>query len=391
MSETLQEQMREALRLTRAGRVHEATAAIQQALGNPAVGDAARTHGRAGAEAMPITLELPAPRSELPLLDADKIDDRPASEPEARTPVERPGSGSFTAGSHTEAGQTRRYKLYAPPGAAGRSLPLVVMLHGCTQDPDDFAAGTAMNECAAELGFFVLYPEQSQAANPSRCWNWFQRAHQQRGGGEPASLVAMVRAVIAQHGVDGSRVYVAGLSAGGAMAAIVAAEYPEVFAAVGVHSGLPVGEAEDLVQALALMKGGINGSLAALRPLRAGVAARRPRPVPTIVFHGDQDRIVHPRNGDAVIQASVGAGTRGAASVDYGSSPLGRQFTRSVYVDAQGQTVAEHWLVHGAGHAWSGGDAKGSHTDASGPDATREMVRFFLRHGQGTRPRATSD
>ena len=219
-----------------------------------------------------------------------------------------PRQGEFIAGTHTHASLTRHYKLFVPPGAAGRPLPLVVMLHGCTQDPDDFAAGTGMNALAREQGFYVLYPAQAQDANPSRCWNWFKHNHQARDRGETAVIATMTHAVIQAHGIDPERVYIAGLSAGGAMAALVAAAYPEIFAAVGVHSGLPPGAARSLPEGLAAMRAGSGGTvLPAGIPVRMRSKASPPPPselpVPAIVFHGDHDQTVHPRNGEQVVEA----------------------------------------------------------------------------------------
>jgi poly(hydroxyalkanoate) depolymerase family esterase len=370
MNETLQKLMRSATRLTQSGRLNEATEAIQRAL-----------RGTAAAGAGPITAsEVVTPKASPLVLDGCVF------EVDARKPV-APGSGieAFISGTHTHGSLTRRFKLYIPPGHVGRSLPLVVMLHGCTQDPDDFAAGTAMNERACEQGFFVLYPEQSQDANPSRCWNWFKHNHQQRGRGEPALLASLTQAVMKEHGVDARRVYIAGLSAGGAMAAIVAAAYPELFAAVGVHSGLPSGAASNVAEALMVMKSGNVGFVVPVKAGPAGAVAKAPLqpqiPIPTIVFHGDQDQTVHPRNGEQVIAAAQ----RGASNtrVEQGVSAQGRRYTRSTQHGDKGQALTEHWLVHGAGHAWSGGHATGSYTDASGPDATLEMLRFFFEHPPG--------
>jgi poly(hydroxyalkanoate) depolymerase family esterase len=295
--------------------------------------------------------------------------------------------GSFTAGSHSHASLTRGFKLYVPPGGSGRARPLVVMLHGCSQDPDDFATGTGMNELGRRQDFFVLYPEQSRGANPSLCWNWFSREHQGRDAGEPALLASMTRKVIALHGIDPRRVYIAGLSAGGAMAAIVAKAYPDIFAAAGVHSGLACGSAGDVGEALRVMQSGVSDAVRVSKGRRVGVA-RSPQVLPTIVFHGDADRTVHPRNGEQVIAAALGrvapaggAGLRESIPrLAQGVTKEGRRYTRSTHASQRGDTVAEHWLVHGAGHAWSGGDTKGSHTDAAGPDASREMLRFFLEH-----------
>ena len=379
MNETLQHLMREATRLTRTGRLGDATAAIQRALSGGPPAAAPR------ADAAPMTAKAPAPAE---VLDGCvfEVPARAASAAPQHDPA------GFSSGTHRHANLARDYKLYVPPAAAGKSLPLVVMLHGCTQDPDDFAAGTGMNDLAAAQGFFVLYPAQAQGANPQRCWNWFKPNHQRRGSGEPALLASLTQAVIAQHNVDPRRVYIAGLSAGGAMAAIVAAAYPEVFAAAGVHSGLPAGAAGNVAEALAVMASG-TASPSPILARRTGRAGAVPESasesgsasVPTIVFHGDQDRTVHPRNGEQVVAAAtsgVVGNEVGRPTLEQGACAGGKRFTRSVYRGDDGSVRAEHWLVHGAGHAWSGGRAAGSYTDADGPDATREMLRFFLEHAQ---------
>jgi poly(hydroxyalkanoate) depolymerase family esterase len=239
------------------------------------------------------------------------------------------------------------------------------MLHGCKQDPDDFAAGTRMNEAARAQGCFVLYPAQSRQANPQGCWNWFKHSHQERDRGEPALLAGMTLDVIERHGIDPARVYVAGLSAGGAMAAIMGEAYPELFAAVGVHSGLAAGSATDLGSALGAMSRGSAGP------------AEKVSGRPTIVFHGDADRTVHPTNGEHVVNAS-GHGTP-APATQQERAPGGRSYTRSVHRAADGRVLAEHWVVHGSPHAWSGGSSDGSYTDPQGPDASAEMLRFFLQ------------
>jgi poly(hydroxyalkanoate) depolymerase family esterase len=262
--------------------------------------------------------------------------------------------GRFIKRSYTNRAGTRAYKTYLPVRYHGQSLPLVVMLHGCKQTPDDFAAGTRMNQLADQLGFIVVYPAQARAANFSRCWNWFGPRDQQRDEGEPSLIAGMTRQVIARHNVDARRVYVAGLSAGGAMAAIMGVTYPDVYAAIGIHSGLPYASARDAVSALAAMRG-----------QRTGAAVPLPA-VPTIVFHGDRDTTVHPRNGEH--------GVAGAKLQSEIGEAGGRAYTRTVH---RGRPSLEYWLVHGAGHAWSGGNAKATYTDPTGPDATREMLRFF--------------
>jgi len=339
--------MLDATRLTQQGDLQAATRAIQAALarvpGEPEVdGDVIDVVAR--------TLDEPAPRPTAPVFD------------------EVPGS--FSAGTHSCAAGQRDFKLYVPPQAGERPLPLVVMLHGCTQNPDDFAAGTAMNEVALRQGFYVLYAEQSQQTNPQRCWNWFKHTHQERDRGEPAILASMTRRIIDTHRVDPTRVYVAGLSAGGAMAAILGQTHPDLFAAVGVHSGLAAGVAKDLPSALAAMNSGPSG------PPRSSEGP------PTIIFHGDADTTVHPSNAQAMEQALMGGASGSATRV---AQPGRHPTTRRVHPLPDGRTRIEYWQVHGAGHAWSGGTAKGSYTDPRGPDASSEMARFFLQHHTGPR------
>ena len=264
------------------------------------------------------------------------------------------------------------YKLFVPGRGTGRRRPLLLMLHGCTQDPEDFATGTRMNRLAAEFGFLVVYPTQPQKANAGRCWNWFMPQHQQAERGEPALLAALTQAVMREHGADPARVYVAGLSAGGSMADILGRVHPELFAAVGVHSGLPSGAARDIGSAISAMRNGPGKDTAGGSML------------PTIVFHGDADETVHPRNGEQLasdaVAALLGGGDHPPAHETRARSEGGRVFTRRTYADAAGRIAVEHWMLHGAGHAWAGGSADGSFTDPAGPDASAEMLRFFLSH-----------
>lgn len=348
--------MTEATRLTRSGDLSRATAVIRRALGNS---------GPAGRDDDVDVVDVQARE----VSSDDPVHIGPPSVDPGGFP-HRHSHGSFLAGTHADPFGRRDYKLYVPPDAGGQPLPLIVMLHGCTQDPDDFAAGTAMNDAALARGFFVLYPGQSQQVNPQRCWNWFKHNHQQRGRGEPALLAGMTREVMIRYAIDADRVFVAGLSAGGAMAAILGDVYPDLFAAVGVHSGLAPGIANDLQSALAAMKSGTGNP-------RTTVSG-----MPTIVFHGDADTRVHPRNAEHVIAASVG--TSAPVEVQRQRSG-GRAWTRRMHHGPDGRVLAEHWVVHGAPHAWSGGRPGGSHTDARGPDASAEMMRFFFEHPRRAR------
>jgi poly(hydroxyalkanoate) depolymerase family esterase len=285
-----------------------------------------------------------------------------------RAPTPLPKGARFEERTYANAAGSRTYKLYVPSGHSGQALPLVVMLHGCTQSPDDFAAGTRMNDLAEEQTFLVAYPAQTQAANASKCWNWFSAGDQHRDQGEPSLIAGITRQIMGDFPVDSRRVYVAGLSAGGAAAAIMGSTYPDLYAAIGVHSGLACGAASDVPSAFAAMRQG-----GARRHDQFG------RAVPTIVFHGDRDMTVNPINSDHVIAQSKAA-TNLRTTVTRGEAPGGIRYTRTVQADESGRPMLEQWILHGAGHAWSGGSAAGSYTEPRGPDASREMMRFFLQH-----------
>lgn len=305
---------------------------------------------------------------------------KPRAKPIPRTPPPRPLPGSFIDGSFASKHGTLRYRLYTPAGSARRRLPLVVMLHGCSQSALDFATGTRMNRLADELGVVILYPEQSPSANMGRCWNWHRPEDQGRGRGEPAMIAGLTRHAIALTRADPTRIYVAGISAGGATAAIMGQAYPDLFVAVGIHSGVAFGDIRTLGGAMAAMRG---------RPVGTAATGRTPRPRPTIVFHGDGDKVVHPSNalGFRTLLERAAPGPLTIQSRE-GVAEGGRRFTRTEHRNGQGVVMLENWTIHGSGHAWSGGARAGSFTDPAGPDASRAMLRFFLTHRRRTLARA---
>ena len=468
MSNLLQDSMSEATRLTNEGRLAEATAAIQRALGGisipvasedtdgpegpvettgrvlegatqpsesadfdqsgEAVGEALRPSRRYrgvprlpdGLPSLPNGLSngLPGLLDGLPISLPDALPGLPDGLPDLPSglpglpnglpgptkgvpgPVVVPAGGQFVERSYTDPAGGRSYKLYVPSGYTGQeAVPLVVMLHGCTQNPDDFAAGTSMNELAEEHTFLVAYPAQAQNANMQKCWNWFKASDQQRGQGEPAMIAGITRQVIEEYEVADGRVYVAGMSAGGAMAAIMGATYPDLYAAVGVHSGLAPGAAQDLASAFSAMQGG-GVSKTPPDESTGRSSGSSEMSVPVIVFHGDRDTTVHPRNAEQLLahyrRVDSTPGSRNTAgelvppvAVRKGQVPDGHAYTRATQRDAEGRPIMEQWIIHGLGHAWSGGSSAGSYTDAKGPDASAEMVRFFGQ--QHPTARSTTD
>ena len=468
MSNLLQDSMSEATRLTNEGRLVEATAAIQRALGGISIpvasedtdgpegpvettgrvlegatrpsesadfdqsGDALREALRPsrryrgvprlpdGLPSLPNGLSngLPGLLDGLPISLPDALPGLPDGLPDLPSglpglpnglpgptkgvpgPVVVPAGGQFVERSYTGPAGGRSYKLYVPSGYTGQeAVPLLVMLHGCTQNPDDFAAGTSMNELAEEHTFLVAYPAQAQNANMQKCWNWFKASDQQRGQGEPAMIAGITRQVIEEYEVADGKVFVAGMSAGGAMAAIMGVTYPDLYAAVGVHSGLAPGAAQDLASAFSAMQGGgvsntpQDGSIG-----RSSGSSEMS--VPVIVFHGDRDTTVHPRNAEQLLahyrRVDSTPGSRNTAgelvppvAVRKGQVPDGHAYTRATQRDAEGRPIMEQWIIHGLGHAWSGGSSAGSYTDAKGPDASAEMVRFFGQ--QHPTARSTTD
>jgi poly(hydroxyalkanoate) depolymerase family esterase len=386
--------VREATRLTRAGQLVEATALLQRMLR----GEGAPESSGSTASAVPERLGPPTIDVKANLVEERESRSAPrasSTPPRLKSPARfgslkdfsrlglpgqitrappstsdiAPKGTRFIEGTFSNAAGSRTYKLFIPSRYQGKPLPLIVMLHGCTQSPDDFASGTRMNFLAEEQNCFVAYPAQPSGANQAKCWNWFRTGDQQRGGGEPSLIAGITRQIKRDHAIVPERVYVAGLSAGGAAAAIMAAKYGDLYAAVGIHSGLACGAASDLPTAfMAMRQGGGHEAL-----VKVGSV------VPTIVFHGDRDTTVHPDNGDRILERSAKA-TSPATKVLHGRVPDGHAYTRTIVTDQSGRVISEHWKVHGAGHAWSGGSPAGSYTDPRGPDATREMLRFFLAH-----------
>jgi poly(hydroxyalkanoate) depolymerase family esterase len=395
-----QDIIREATRLTRAGQLVEATELLQRMLRGETAPEA--TSGPTGRIALPgrepliidakaNTIEgtdgpnIARPASTQPRM-LGSLDIKGQSGLALRGVIKRaplsisdmvPEGARFIEGTYSNAAGSRAYKLFIPSGYQGQPLPLVVMLHGCTQSPDDFAAGTRMNFIAEEQTCFVIYPAQRREANQAKCWNWFRTADQQRGKGEPSLIAGITRQIMRDYSVDPKRVYVGGLSAGAAAAAVMGATYPDLYAAIGVHSGLACGAASDLPSALVAMRQGGG-------PDDRVILGDGPL-VPTIVFHGDRDITVHPNNGDHILDQSMRT-TSTQKQVHHGRVSGGHPYTRTIHIDASGREIFEHWNIHGAGHAWSGGRPVGSYTDPRGPDASREMLRFFLGHSLPQQP-----
>ena len=376
--------------LTLQGRLVEATRLIQTGLGLKQFAPPGTATKNADADSSghfrtppipnpPSVITQPAPIWHADRANAVDIDFRErvdvvvsraaATPPAAHTPA------SFTFHAIQSGAQSYHYRLFVPSrSAVAPALPIVVMLHGCKQNAEDFARGTAMNAIAEREKFIVVYPEQIRHANRMGCWNWFEPQHQQRGQGEPAMIAALVAKLVAGHALDASRVYIAGLSAGGAMAALVGQLYPDVFAAVGVHSGLAPAAAHDVVSALSAMRQG------------PGAEPLRPVAVPLIVFQGTGDTTVAPANAQALVQTELQAfaarDTLLQKSTEEANPGAGRKATRERWIDINGKCRLESWNVVAGPHAWAGGDAAGSFTDPGGPSASEAIFSFFRLHSK---------
>ena len=399
--------MRNAVNLTRSYRLLEATRVIQDALTdrkpaargdqatkplplalpkpakNPVEGEenAAIAHApKSVAARSVVNSQLPgstaassSPRPRKPLgevvrnlregrfLTSPRLSDRAEQLPQIKVAA----GAQYLMRSFSSAAGTRSYKLYIPANNGKRPLGLILMLHGCNQTPDDFAVGTAMNDLAEIHGLLIAYPHQTRASNPSSCWNWFRPGDQLRGQGEPEILAGIIRELASEFNLGREQTFAAGLSAGGAMAMVMAETYSDLFGAVGIHSGLDYKSACDVATAFAAMRGSPVSQFGATHP--AELAVR------TIVFHGASDPTVHPSNADRISARLRLPDTQNAILTQRGVG-----YTR-VTVGPEGASSLEKWSVDGLGHAWSGGNPAGSFTDARGPDASAEMVRFFVR------------
>ena len=385
--------MAKAAELTRTGKLLEATALIQSLLHRPGPdtnlpeAEPAPAGSVIDGDFTRLEPEATPPKAITPKAKPERAKPRTPTSPLAETlrkiaaggmPVRGPLSGQddlvpkdaqFLSLTYSAAQGSRSYRLYIPANRTVTPMPLIVMLHGCTQTPADFAAGTGMNALAEEFSCLIAYPAQPSGANAQKCWNWYRPEDQARDRGEPALIAGLTRAIWRDHSADPARTYIAGLSAGGAAAVVMASAYPDIFSAVGVHSGLPAGGAQDIPSAFAAMRSGSKG-----KPHQSAV--------PTIVFHGLADSTVHPDNGTAILSQALHGMPGLRPTTRQGVADGGHRYHTTAHLHADGRSLAEHWQIEGAGHAWAGGHSAGSYTDPKGPDASRQMLRFFLQHAK---------
>lgn len=353
------------MKLFNVGALRQATDAARLSVASDLVQRTLAQHGLVPQSGQAVGQELPRMQSldrmlakfAVPVVKADQAD------------VLIPAGAKFKRDTFTCPAGSRTYRTYIPTSATQGVRGVVMMLHGCTQTPEDFAIGTGMNALAELHRLVVVYPAQSRGDNAQSCWNWFSRGDQRRGRGEPAILAAIASRVSDEHRVGPDKTFVAGLSAGAAMAVILGETYGDVFAAVGAHSGLPAGAAKDVPSAFAAM----GGNALDTDDQHDGTSRTR-----TIVFHGTADATVHPSNGAAIAKRAGDAGAPQSIETSTKGEAGGRRFTHTLTSDLQGKSIVEHWSIDGQGHAWSGGQAAGSYTDAQGPDASAEMIRFFF-------------
>lgn len=353
------------MKLFNVGALRQATDSARLSAANDLVQRTLAQHGLAPQSGQAARQEMPS----MPSLESMLAKFAVPSSNAGQTDVAIPAGAHFRSDKFTCPAGSRTYRTYIPASAAEGVTGVVMMLHGCMQTPEDFAAGTGMNALAELHRLVIVYPAQSRGDNAQSCWNWFSRGDQRRGRGEPAILAGIASRISEEHGVGPDRTFVAGLSAGAAMAVILGETYGDVFAAVGAHSGLPAGAAKDVASAFAAMAGN------ALDAVSQPIAKCKSR---TIVFHGTADATVHPSNGAAIAKRAVDAGAPQSIETSKNGEAAGRRFTRTITSDLQGKPIVEHWSIDGQGHAWSGGQPAGSYTDATGPDASVEMIRFFF-------------
>jgi poly(hydroxyalkanoate) depolymerase family esterase len=295
-------------------------------------------------------------------------------------------TGKLTAGNYASSAGSQHYQLYVPSSyRAGARMPLVVALHGCTQTAEAFRRLTRWDALAEAKGFMVVFPEQDPNSNKLKCWNFFQDAHMHRSAGEPKRIAELTSYLVRSYAVDPHRVYASGLSAGGAMASIMAATYPDLFAAIGIGSGCEYA-------ATATCAGYKSADPATAAQAAYKEMGSHARPIPFIAFEGDQDTTVPPVNADQLVEqwlltddladdgAQNGSVPTRASKTRWGQAAGGESYTVRTYLDNGRSELAQYWVVHGMEHAWSGGDASQQYSDPKGPDETAAMYAFFASH-----------